>query len=431
MDTIFALATPEGKSGVAIIRVSGKNAFQLFEKFSCPPVNPNEMGLRTLIVNKKLLDEALILCFGEGRSFTGEKVVEIHHHGSLAIIQRCLSVLGGISDFRMANPGEFTKRAFEHGRLDLSQVEGLSALIDAETTAQLDQAQRVFKGALGKVVGGWRKDLISSKALIESAIDFSDEDIPQDLLKPIRTKISVIKSDLRKEIDGTIISERISSGFEVAIIGAPNVGKSTLFNALLKRKAAITSNIAGTTRDVIEARLDIGGIPLTLLDTAGIRNAKGSIEKTGVKLALARAKNADLRIFVSDNNIFDSFGLKVRDGDLKINNKSDLKKNKDVDISISAKFGDGIDELLEIMVKIFKEKVGKASIAINERHRNSMVRALNALDAAETELNSGMKNIELCAEEINIAIRAMDSLVGSIDVEEVLGEIYSKFCIGK
>ncbi len=431
MDTIFALATPEGKSGVAIIRVSGKNAFQLFEKFSCPPVNPNEMGLRTLIVNKKLLDEALILCFGEGRSFTGEKVVEIHHHGSLAIIQRCLSVLGGISDFRMANPGEFTKRAFEHGRLDLSQVEGLSALIDAETTAQLDQAQRVFKGALGKVVGGWRKDLISSKALIESAIDFSDEDIPQDLLKPIRTKISVIKLDLRKEIDGTIISERISSGFEVAIIGAPNVGKSTLFNALLKRKAAITSNIAGTTRDVIEARLDIGGIPLTLLDTAGIRNAKGSIEKTGVKLALARAKNADLRIFVSDNNIFDSFGLKVRDGDLKINNKSDLKKNKDVDISISAKFGDGIDELLEIMVKIFKEKVGKASIAINERHRNSMVRALNALDAAERELNSGMKNIELCAEEVNIAIRAMDSLVGSIDVEEVLGEIYSKFCIGK
>ena len=431
MDTIFALATPEGKSGVAIIRVSGKNAFQLFEKFSCPPVNPNEMGLRTLIVNKKLLDEALILCFGEGRSFTGEKVVEIHHHGSLAIIQRCLSVLGGISDFRMANPGEFTKRAFEHGRLDLSQVEGLSALIDAETTAQLDQAQRVFKGALGKVVGGWRKDLISSKALIESAIDFSDEDIPQDLLKPIRTKISVIKLDLRKEIDGTIISERISSGFEVAIIGAPNVGKSTLFNALLKRKAAITSNIAGTTRDVIEARLDIGGIPLTLLDTAGIRNAKGSIEKTGVKLALARAKNADLRIFVSDNNIFDSFGLKVQDGDLKINNKSDLKKNKDVDISISAKFGDGIDELLEIMVKIFKEKVGKASIAINERHRNSMVRALNALDAAESELNSGMKNIELCAEEINIAIRAMDSLVGSIDVEEVLGEIYSKFCIGK
>jgi tRNA modification GTPase len=431
MDTIFALATPEGKSGVAIIRVSGKNAFQLFEKFSCPPVNPNEMGLRTLIVNKKLLDEALILCFGEGRSFTGEKVVEIHHHGSLAIIQRCLSVLGGISDFRMANPGEFTKRAFEHGRLDLSQVEGLSALIDAETTAQLDQAQRVFKGALGKVVGGWRKDLISSKALIESAIDFSDEDIPKDLLKPIRTKISVIKSDLRKEIDGTIISERISSGFEVAIIGAPNVGKSTLFNALLKRKAAITSNIAGTTRDVIEARLDIGGIPLTILDTAGIRNAKGSIEKTGVKLALARAKNADLRIFVSDNNIFDSFGLKVRDGDLKINNKSDLKKDKDVDISISAKFGDGIDELLEIMVKIFKEKVGKASIAINERHRNSMVRALNALDAAERELNSGMKNIELCAEEINIAIRAMDSLVGSIDVEEVLGEIYSKFCIGK
>ena len=431
MDTIFALATPEGKSGVAIIRVSGKNAFQLFEKFSCPPVKPNRMGLRKLIVDNKLLDEALILCFGEGHSFTGEKVVEIHHHGSLAIIHVCLSVLGSISDFRMANPGEFTKRAFEDGRLDLSQVEGLSALIDAETTVQLDQAQRVFKGALGKVVGGWRKDLISAKALIETAIDFADEDIPQDLLKPIKTKISVIKSELRKEIDGTVVSERISSGFEVAIIGAPNVGKSTLFNTLLKRKAAITSKIAGTTRDVIEARLDLGGIPLTVLDTAGIRNAKGNIEKMGVELALARAKNADLRIFVSDNGTFDSFGLKVLDDDLRINNKSDLKKNKDIDISISAKFGDGIDELLEIMVKIFKEKVGKASIAINERHRNSMVRALKALEAAERELGSGMKNIELCAEEINIAIRSMDSLVGSIDVEEVLGEIYSKFCIGK
>ena len=431
MDTIFALATPEGKSGVAIIRVSGKNAFQLFEKFSCPPVKPNRMGLRKLIVDNKLLDEALILCFGEGHSFTGEKVVEIHHHGSLAIIHVCLSVLGSISDFRMANPGEFTKRAFEDGRLDLSQVEGLSALIDAETTVQLDQAQRVFKGALGKVVGGWRKDLISAKALIETAIDFADEDIPQDLLKPIKTKISVIKSELRKEIDGTVVSERISSGFEVAIIGAPNVGKSTLFNTLLKRKAAITSKIAGTTRDVIEARLDLGGIPLTVLDTAGIRNAKGNIEKMCVELALARAKNADLRIFVSDNGTLDSFGLKVLDGDLRINNKSDLKKNKDIDISISAKFGDGIDELLEIMVKIFKEKVGKASIAINERHRNSMVRALKALEAAERELGSGMKNIELCAEEINIAIRSMDSLVGSIDVEEVLGEIYSKFCIGK
>ena len=431
MDTIFALATPEGKSGVAIIRVSGKNAFQLFEKFSCPPVKPNRMGLRKLIVDNKLLDEALILCFGEGHSFTGEKVVEIHHHGSLAIIHVCLSVLGSISDFRTANPGEFTKRAFEDGRLDLSQVEGLSALIDAETTVQLDQAQRVFKGALGKVVGGWRKDLISAKALIETAIDFADEDIPQDLLKPIKTKISVIKSELRKEIDGTVVSERISSGFEVAIIGAPNVGKSTLFNALLRRKAAITSKIAGTTRDVIEARLDLGGIPLTVLDTAGIRNAKGNIEKMGVELALARAKNADLRIFVSDNGTFDSFGLKVLDDDLRINNKSDLKKNEDIDISISAKFGDGIDELLEIMVKIFKEKVGKASIAINERHRNSMVRALKALEAAERELGSGMKNIELCAEEINIAIRSMDSLVGSIDVEEVLGEIYSKFCIGK
>ena len=175
----------------------------------------------------------------------------------------------------------------------------------------------------------------------------------------------------------------------------------------------------------------MGGIPITLLDTAGIRSAKGSLEKMGVELALERAKNADLRIFLSDDNAFDRFGLKILAGDLRVNNKSDLKQNKNADISISAKFGDGIDKLLETMSKIFKEKVGTASVAINERHRSSMVRALIAIDAAESELKSGMKNIELCAEEINIAIRAMDSLVGLIDVEEVLGEIYSKFCIGK
>ncbi len=431
MDTIFALATPEGKSGVAVIRISGQCAFQVFEKFKCRPVKLNGMGLRKLFINNKLLDEALILCFGEGRSFTGEDIVEIHHHGSLAVIQNSLGALGNIPSFRMAQPGEFTKRAFENGQLDLSQVEGLSVLIEAETSVQLDQAQKVFSGAFGDIINSWRKNLISSKALIETTIDFSDEEIPDNLLESVKSKISLIISSLRKEIAGTSISERITTGFDVAIVGAPNVGKSTLFNALLKRNAAITSKIAGTTRDIIEARLDLGGIPITILDTAGIRNAKGSLEKMGVQLALQRAKQADLRIFVSDNNIFDYFGLEFLDGDLRVNNKSDTKNIKNDFISISAKFGDGIEELMETIAKIFKSKVSKASMAINERHRNSMVRALEALVSAECELKLGGENLELCAEDINIAIRAMDSLIGIIDVEEVLGEIYSKFCIGK
>jgi tRNA modification GTPase len=431
MDTIFALTTPEGKSGVAVVRVSGLRAFDCFKNFNCMPVKPNKKGLRKLYFNNKLLDEALVLCFKRGHSFTGENTVEIHLHGSLAIIKTCLGYLGSFGGFRIADPGEFTKRAFENGRLDLSQVEGLSELIDAETSVQLDQAQRVFEGFLGKKVAVWRSEVIDCKALIEASIDFVDEDVPLDLSDEILKKLLIIKTSIQKEIDGSFVSEKIKSGFEIAIIGAPNVGKSTLLNALAGREAAITSKVAGTTRDVIEVSMDLAGIPISILDTAGIRASENEVEKIGISLALARAKRSDLRLFVSDNNKFDYFGLNLMKDDLRVNSKIDLNKGLQGDVSISAKYGDGIDKLLDLIKNIFKHKVSKSSIATNARHRGAMSRSVSSLERAEEELLAGINNVELCAEELNTAIRAMDSLIGVVDVEDVLGKIFSKFCIGK
>ena len=431
MDTIFALTTPEGKSGVAVVRVSGQRAFDCFKNFNCMPVKPDKKGLRKLYFNDKLLDEALVLCFKRGHSFTGENTVEIHLHGSLAIIKTCLGYLGSFGGFRIADPGEFTKRAFENGRLDLSQVEGLSELIDAETSVQLDQAQRVFEGFLGKTVAVWRSEVIDCKALIEASIDFVDEDVPLDLSDEILKKLLRIKTSIQKEIDGSFVSEKIKSGFEIAIIGAPNVGKSTLLNALAGREAAITSKVAGTTRDVIEVSMDLAGIPISILDTAGIRASENEVEKIGISLALARAKRSDLRLFVSDNNKFDYFGLNLMKDDLRVNSKIDLNKGFQGDVSISAKYGDGIDKLLDLIKNIFKNKVSKSSIATNARHRSAMSRSVSSLERAEEELLAGINNVELCAEELNTAIRAMDSLIGVVDVEDVLGKIFSKFCIGK
>ena len=255
--------------------------------------------------------------------------------------------------------------------------------------------------------------------------------MPLDLSDEILKKLLRIKTSIQKEIDGSFVSEKIKSGFEIAIIGAPNVGKSTLLNALAGREAAITSKVAGTTRDVIEVSMDLAGIPISILDTAGIRASENEVEKIGISLALARAKRSDLRLFVSDNNKFDYFGLNLMKDDLRVNSKIDLNKGLQGDVSISAKYGDGIDKLLDLIKNIFKNKVSKSSIATNARHRSAMSRSVYSLERAEEELLAGINNVELCAEELNTAIRAMDSLIGVVDVEDVLGKIFSKFCIGK
>ncbi|NBB81637.1 MAG: tRNA uridine-5-carboxymethylaminomethyl(34) synthesis GTPase MnmE, partial [Verrucomicrobia bacterium] len=299
MDTIFALSTAPGKAGVAIIRVSGAAAFQAVEPLVDSLPAPRRSGLRSVkSPDGDVLDTALVLTFEAGHSFTGETTVEIQCHGSRAVVSAILDALGRQDGLRPAQPGEFTRRALENEMLDLAQVEGLADLIDAETEAQRKQAVRVLSGQLGARAEEWRRKLIRAAALLEATIDFADEEVPEDVSPEVSELLESVRAELDKEIAGVGSAERIREGFEVAIVGAPNVGKSTLLNVLAGRDAAITSEVAGTTRDVIEVRMDLSGLPVTLLDTAGLRTTEDEVESIGVDLAMKRAKAADLRVFL-------------------------------------------------------------------------------------------------------------------------------------
>ncbi|MDO8883444.1 MAG: tRNA uridine-5-carboxymethylaminomethyl(34) synthesis GTPase MnmE [Pseudotabrizicola sp.] len=424
-DTIFALATARGKAGIAVVRVSGPLALDSAASFGVVGLTPRRATLRDLVVGGELLDTALVLFFEAGASFTGETSVEFQIHGSEAVVAAVLASLGGLSGLRMAEAGEFTRRALENGMLDLTQVEALADLIDAETEAQRRQAQRVLSGAIGARAAEWRKELIRAAALIEATIDFADEDIPVNVIPEVSEIVDRLCSAFLAEVAGSHASERIRAGFEVAIIGAPNVGKSSLLNVLVGRQAAITSAVAGTTRDIIEVRMDIGGLPVTLLDTAGLRDATDEIERIGVEIAKERAQLADLRIaLLEPGDSAESGG----GADIIVWGKADIVPGPN---SISSHTGFGLDRLLEDIRAKLEGKVSGSGLLIRDRQRTALLAASESMVSAQRCLYTEDPSLELVAADIRSACHALDLLVGKIGVEMLLDEIFSSFCIGK
>ena len=426
-DTIFALATARGKAGIAVVRVSGPLALEAAAALGVTGLKARKAALRQLTSEGEVLDSGLVLFFEDGASFTGEKIVEFQIHGGEAVVSALLKSLAFVPGLRPAEPGEFTRRALENGMLDLTQVEALADLIDSETEAQRRQAQRVLSGAIGLRAAEWRRDLIRAGALIEATIDFADEEIPVNVIPEVISLVDRLECAFREEVKGSHAAERIRAGFEVAIIGAPNVGKSSLLNALAGRDAAITSAVAGTTRDVIEVRMDIAGLPVTLLDTAGLRDTEDEVEKIGVQRAKERSRLADLRIFLlAPGDQPDLVEPEV--DDIVVWGKGDLV---DAPRAISSLTGIGLDWLTEEIRAKLQSKVSGAGLLIRERQRLSLVSASESMASARRWLYGEVPSLELVAADIRSATHALDMLVGKIGVERLLDEIFSSFCIGK
>ena len=377
------------------------------------------------------LDQAVVLRFPGPASFTGEDVVELQVHGSIAVCRKILDVLAAIDGLRPAEPGEFTRRALMNGRVDLAQVEGLADLITAETEVQRRQALRLMEGGLSRKAEAWRADLVRALAHVEATIDFADEDIPATLPPLVLDALASVAVSVEAELAGSLGSERLRDGFEVAIIGRPNVGKSTLINALVEREVALTSSMAGTTRDVIEVRMDIRGLPVTLLDTAGLRETAEEIEGLGVARARRRAESADLRLFlVDDPDELPALDVSRRAGDIVALAKADLR-SEGHGLAVSGKSGEGLDELVLHMAAVLGERMPASASLTRDRQRRAIAAALEEVSLAMEGVEAKSGDNILIAEHVRGALRSLDALVGKTDVEAVLDVIFASFCLGK
>jgi tRNA modification GTPase len=435
-DTVFALSSAPGRAGVAVIRVSGPDAGPSLRALTGRALPSPRLAILCELrdADGAKIDQALVLWFAGSASFSGEDMAEIHVHGGRAIIAKVLAVLGRQSGCRPAEPGEFTRRAVENGKFDLTQAEALIDLIDAETEAQRGQALRQYGGALASLYEGWRARLIKGLAWAEAEIDFSDEEIPLDLILRSRRELEEIDREIQAHIDDYQRGEIIREGIFLTVVGPPNAGKSSLINALARRDVAIVAETAGTTRDIIEVRLDLGGYAVIVADTAGLRAAADAVESEGVRRALARAEASDLVLLLLDGSADDPLaGLPagvVESASLTVWNKSDLPSRAPRSgLQLSLKTGAGFDAVLAELSRKVAERLdhaGEAPVLTRARHRHALEEALAALTRAATATEA-----ELFAEDLRLAVRWIGRITGRVDVEELLDVVFRDFCIGK
>lgn len=440
--TIYALSTVFGKSGVAVFRISGKNAVEAIKKLTDIKDPKPRYAYFTQIhtIEQQPIDYSVVLYFKGPNSFTGEDIVEIQSHGSKAVISSILDNLSKIDDFRLAEAGEFSRRAFYNNKMDLTEAEGLADLIDAETFEQQKYALRQMNGDLKNLYESWRTDLVNVLAHIEAYIDFPEEDLPENIVSNLENTVFKVRESIKQHLNQSDYGEKLRDGFKVVILGEPNAGKSTLLNTLAQREAVIVSDIAGTTRDAVDIYMDIGGYPVIFTDTAGLRDTDEQIEKKGIEIAFSKAKEADLIIALVDGkNInlkqFESNLTNCKNDIIYVLNKSDclteeqcIKYKNDGYILISAKFKQGVDELINTIKEHIAGNFNQSSSVLITRKRYREV--LN--DVFKTlELFSLSKNIELAAEDIRLAVRNIGKITGRVEVDEILDKIFGSFCIGK
>jgi tRNA modification GTPase len=433
-----------GKSGVAVIRISGDRAFDVFSQMTdldVQKITPRKMYFTTLFknVSRETLDKVLISGYKSPNSFTGEDIVEINCHGSKAVIKSVLNALSSLNNFRIAEPGEFSRRAFYNGKMDLTEAEGLADLIDAETELQQSVALRQMSGTLFNLYKNWRSRLVETLSFVEAYIDFPDEDIPQNTVFKLQNNVFKVSQEIREHLATNNVEERLRDGFNVVISGPTNAGKSSLINTIAKRNVAIVSDIDGTTRDSIDCYIDLKGYPIIFSDTAGLRPASDEIEKIGIDIALRKIENADFNIFLFDSEedspeVFSRF-MGSKNNYLIVGNKAEnltlaqreVLEKQNV-LLISAKQNQNIDVLLDKICAYLSEQysLANANLITRQRYRENLEECLANLDRFDLE-----KEIELAAEDIRLACRAIGKITGQVEVSEILDKIFSTFCIGK